>query len=155
MRVITIADDDSLVGKMDGESADVLISLGDIWDSTIEKAQAAYGCTTVFAVKGNHDSAAPFPSSVTDLHFNVTRHEGIRFGGFSGSWKYKPRGHHMFEQFEVTKALRSFPAVDVFVAHNSPRDFTSVIPTSIRDLRRSQITLIAFSHAIFFMDINT
>ena len=123
MRVITIADDDSLVGKMDGESADVLISLGDIWDSTIEKAQAAYGCTTVFAVKGNHDSAAPFPSSVTDLHFNVTRHEGIRFGGFSGSWKYKPRGHHMFEQFEVTKALRSFPAVDVFVAHNSPTGF--------------------------------
>lgn len=29
----------------------------------------------------------------------------------------------MFEQFEVTKALRSFPAVDVFVAHNSPTGF--------------------------------
>ena len=123
MRVIVIADDDSLVGHMEDESADVLISAGDIWDSTIEKAQAAYGCRAVFAVKGNHDSAAPFASGITDLHFNIARHDGIRFGGFGGSWKYKPRGHHMFEQFEVTKALRSFPAVDVFVAHNSPTGF--------------------------------
>ncbi len=123
MRVITIADDDSLVGKMAGESAEVLISLGDIWDSTIEKAQAVYGCTTVLAVKGNHDSAAPFSRAVIDLHLNIARHRGIRFGGFSGSWKYKSRGHHMFEQFEVTKALRTFPAVDVFVAHNSPAGF--------------------------------
>ncbi len=29
----------------------------------------------------------------------------------------------MFEQFEVAKALRSFPAVDVFIAHNSPAGF--------------------------------
>ena len=71
MRVIVIADDDSLVGKMEDESADVLISAGDIWDSTIEKAQSAYGCKTVFAVKGNHDSAAPFTSGVIDLHFNI------------------------------------------------------------------------------------
>lgn len=123
MRAIVIADDDFLVGYMENESADVLISAGDIWDSTIEKAQARYGCRTVFAVKGNHDSDAQFPSGVTDLHLNIAQHDGIRFGGFSGSWKYKPRGHHMFEQFEVTRALRSFPAVDVFVAHNSPTGF--------------------------------
>jgi Icc-related predicted phosphoesterase len=123
MRVIVIADDDSLVGHMENEAADVLISAGDIWDSTSEKAQAKYGCRTVFAVKGNHDSAAPFASGITDLHFNIALHDGIRFGGFSGSWKYKPRGHHMFEQFEVARALRSFPAVDVFVAHNSPTGF--------------------------------
>ena len=123
MHVVTIADDDSLVGKMKGESAEVLISLGDIWDSTIEKAREAYGCATVLAVKGNHDSAAAFPSPIIDLHLKVVEYEGVRFGGFSGSWKYKPRGHHMFEQFEVTQALRSFPAVDVFVAHNSPMGF--------------------------------
>ena len=121
MRVITIADDDSLVGKMEGESAEVLISLGDLWDSSIERALSAYGCSKVFAVKGNHDSAAAFPAPVTDLHFSVSVHSGVVFGGFGGSWKYKPRGHHLYEQWEVEKALRSFPRVDVFVAHNSPR----------------------------------
>ena len=90
MRAIVIADDDSLVGRMVGESADVLISVGDIWDSTIEKAQAAYGCRKIFAVKGNHDSAAPFAPNITDLHFNIAEHDGLTFGGFSGSWKYSP-----------------------------------------------------------------
>ena len=121
MRAIAIADDDSLVGKLSGQSADLLISLGDMWDSTIERAQATYHCSTTFAVKGNHDSAAAFPPSITDLHFSIAELSGMVFGGFGGSWKYKPRGHHLYEQQEVSNALRSFPAVDVFVAHNSPR----------------------------------
>lgn len=123
MRVIIIADDDSLVGKMDGEAADLLISLGDIWDSTIEKAKTEYGCKKVVAVKGNHDSGAPFANHITDLHLTVFEYEGIVFGGFGGSWKYKPRGHHLFEQWDVSTALQSFPRVDVFVAHNSPSGY--------------------------------
>lgn len=43
MRAIVIADEDSLVERMVNESADVIISVGDIWDSTIEKARAVYG----------------------------------------------------------------------------------------------------------------
>ena len=39
MRVIVIADDDSLVGNMENEAADVLIAAGDLWDATIEKAR--------------------------------------------------------------------------------------------------------------------
>ena len=61
------------------------------------------------------------PPPITDLHFNVERHAELSFGGFNGSWKYKPRGHFLYEQSEVEQMLRSFPAVDVFVAHNSPR----------------------------------
>ena len=121
MTIIAIADDDSLVGKLSGKSVELLISLGDIWDSTITKAQATYGCSTTFAVKGNHDSAAPFASNITNLHLAVDGHCGLVFGGFGGSWKYKPRGHHLYEQQEVSDAMRSFPAVDVFIAHNSPR----------------------------------
>lgn len=120
MKVIAIADDDSLVGHMAEESAEVLLSLGDIWDSTIERARVSYRSTTVLAVKGNHDSAAHFSSPVQDLHLKVVEVGGIRIGGFAGSWKYKPRGHHMFDQLEVVNQLASFPMVDVFVAHNSP-----------------------------------
>ena len=46
----------------------------------------------------------------------------LKFGGFGGAWKYKPRGNFLFEQMEVNSMLSWFPAVDVFIAHNSPRN---------------------------------
>lgn len=119
IRALAIADDDSLVGHLDG-SAELLISLGDIWDRTIEEAYHQYECTQAFGVKGNHDSAGALPSFVTSLHLTTEDYQGLLFGGFGGSWKYKPRGHHLFEQDEVMQALEEFPQVDVFVAHNSP-----------------------------------
>ena len=120
IRAIAIADDDGLVGKLEDTTAELLISLGDIWDNSIEKVYAKYGCTRAFGIKGNHDSDSPFPSFVTPLHYTVATYGGLVFGGFNGSWKYKPRGHHLFEQDEVARMLRAFPKVDVFVAHNSP-----------------------------------
>lgn len=119
-RAVVIADDDGLVGHLEVGPVDLLISLGDLWDSTIEKARARYLPARTFAVRGNHDSNAPFASSVTPLHGAVVHHGGMSFAGFDGSWRYKPRGHHLYEQDEVRQALASFPRVDVFIAHNSP-----------------------------------
>ncbi|MDB6080642.1 MAG: hypothetical protein JWO82_4389 [Akkermansiaceae bacterium] len=116
-----IADDDSLVGHLDPGPVEVLISLGDLWDSTIAKAAVRYRPSRIFAVRGNHDSAAPFGVDVTPLHLKWESHGGLTFGGFGGSWRYKPRGHHLFDQEEAVTLLRSFPRVDVFIAHNSPR----------------------------------
>lgn len=79
------------------------------------------GCSRIFAVKGNHDSSGAFDSRITDIHLKTIDLLGVRFGGFCGSWKYKPRGNHLFEQAEVSQALEAFSHVDVFVAHNSPR----------------------------------
>ncbi len=121
MRLIAIADDDSLVGKLQPPgTVDVLLSLGDLWDTTIARAQQLYQPARTFAVRGNHDSAAPFAASVTPLHLAVASHGALTFGGFSGSWKYKPRGHFLFEQEDVHAQLRHFPRVDMFAAHNSP-----------------------------------
>ena len=120
LRAVVIADDDGLVGHLEAGPVDLLISLGDLWDSTIEKARGRYRPERTFAVRGNHDSNAPFASSVTLLHGSVVHHAGMSFGGFDGSWRYKPRGHHLYDQEEVRRALESFPRVDVFVAHNSP-----------------------------------
>jgi len=120
IRSIVIADNDQLVGDLFIKESDLLISLGDIWDSTIEKAYHQYGCMKAFAVKGNHDSNRDFPPFITPLHFNIVKYKGLVFGGFGGSWKYKSKGHHMFEQYEVLSKLRNFPKVDVFIAHNSP-----------------------------------
>lgn len=121
MKAIVIADEDALVGHLEASGVDLLISLGDLWESSIDKAMSRYAPRQTFAVRGNHDSNAPFPVSVTSLHLAIAHHDGLTFGGFGGSWRYKPRGHHLFEQDEVSQMLRSFPHVDVFVAHNSPR----------------------------------
>ncbi len=75
----------------------------------------------VFAVRGNHDPDIPYPGGVVDQHLTRKTFEGVRFGGFGGCWRYKPRGHHLFDQTEVSGMMRAFPPVDVFVAHNSPR----------------------------------
>jgi len=120
LRIIAIADDDALVGHLDPGPVDLLLSLGDLWDATLEKAHLRYKPARTLAVRGNHDSNAPFPGSVAPLHLRVETYCGITFGGFDGSWRYKPRGHHLYDQEEVTERLRNFPRVDVFVAHNSP-----------------------------------
>ena len=121
MRAVAIADDDSLVGHLKPGGFDLLLCLGDLWDASLEKTYARYAPRKAFGVRGNHDGNGPFPDCVTSLHCTVEEYGGLRFGGFNGSWRYKPRGHHLFEQEEVSLMLRHFPRVDVFVAHNSPR----------------------------------
>jgi Icc-related predicted phosphoesterase len=121
MTLLIIADDEGLLHKLPFAPADVLVSCGDLPDDIVLKAAGRCGCRHILAVKGNHDGSAAFPDRIVDLHLRSQEIEGIRFGGFGGSWKYKPRGHHLYDQLEVHEALADFPAVDVFVAHNSPR----------------------------------
>jgi Icc-related predicted phosphoesterase len=120
MTIVVIADDDANIGKLRCGPVDLLISCGDLFDGAIDRAIKAYRPRRIFAVRGNHDPNAPFASGILDLHLATELFEGIRFGGFAGSWRYKPRGHHLFEQHEATDLMRAFPEVDVFVAHNSP-----------------------------------
>lgn len=121
MDILIVADDESLVNRMPEIKADVLISCGDLHESVILRAIERSGCRHALAVKGNHDGAGRFPLPIIDLHLQTCEIDGVTFGGFAGSWKYKPRGHHLFEQEEVEAALFGFAPVDVFVAHNSPR----------------------------------
>ena len=121
MRLLLIADIDDLKWRGGSGKADLLISCGDVSDPVILGAAEAYQCTRIQAVKGNHDFPSPFPNPIVDLHLSVREHQGISFGGFSGSWKYKPRGHFLYEQDEAVTLLKDFPHVDVFVSHNSPR----------------------------------
>ncbi len=121
MRLLIIADDDDLAKTLVEGPFDALISCGDLSDRVILRAAEQAGCSRIFAVKGNHDSNAPFPFPITNLHLHTESLGGLIFGGFQGAWKYKPRGHHLYEDDEVAGMLSSFPPVDIFVAHNSPR----------------------------------
>jgi uncharacterized protein len=120
VKILAIADDDDLICQRDDADIDVLIALGDLHDDAIKRAIAHYRPRKTLAVRGNHDPDVPFPAGVKDIHCALVNFEGIRFAGFEGSWRYKPSGHHLFEQSEVTAIMRGFPKVDVFVAHNSP-----------------------------------
>ena len=121
MTLLVIADDEALLARLPQAQADVLVSCGDLPDETILRAADRCHCRCILAVKGNHDSSAPFQGPIIDLHLRSHAVRGVTFGGFCGAWKYKPKGNHLFEQAEVESALAAFPRVDVFVAHNSPR----------------------------------
>src|SRR6478609_3722366 len=121
MTVLVIADDEYFLKGLPVAPADVLISCGDLADADILTAGERSGCRQIFAVKGNHDSGAPFRKPIIDLHLRTVEFQGITFGGFCGAWRYKPVGHYLFEQHEVEQLLSNFPRVDILVAHNSPR----------------------------------
>jgi Icc-related predicted phosphoesterase len=121
MNLLIIADDESLGPHIPDCNVDVLISCGDLPDFLILDAAKKCRCREIIAVKGNHDSSAPFPTSIRDIHLNVFEFRGLRFGGFCGAWKYKPRGNYLFEDHEVEKHLKNFPSIDIFITHNSPR----------------------------------
>lgn len=121
MRVLVLADIDDLKWQHGSGEADLILAVGDISDCLVLEAAEAYGAPPVFAVKGNHDTAAPFPEGISDLHLRTVEFGGFTFGGFNGSWKYKPYGHYLYEQNEATNLLKDFPPVNVFISHNSPR----------------------------------
>ena len=121
MNILIMADNDSAISLLPDVKVDLLVSCGDLTDEIILRVGSRCFAKHILAVKGNHDSAAPFPAPIVNLHLTTFTFQEITFGGCGGSWKYKPRGHHLFEQSEVESALKSFPKVDVFVAHNSPR----------------------------------
>ena len=122
LNIIAIADDDSLVGYIEPDAeVDILISLGDLYDVTLQKAIDLYAPEHVLAIRGNHCVDAAFPLPTIDLHLQTIELLGLTFGGFAGSWQYKKVGNHMYTQNEAHQLLENFPDVDVFIAHNSPR----------------------------------
>jgi Icc-related predicted phosphoesterase len=121
MNLLVIADDESVGQRLPECDVDVLVSCGDLADAVILDAARRCRCREILAVKGNHDSSGPFPAPIQDLHLKVIQFRGVTFGGFCGSWKYKPKGNYLFEESEVEQLMAKFPPVDVLVAHNSPR----------------------------------
>jgi Icc-related predicted phosphoesterase len=121
MKLLVLADIDELRWHGGRGRADVLLALGDLADPVIVQAAGAWQCQAVFAVRGNHDSEAPFPEPVVDLHLRTAEFAGTRFGGLNGCWQYKPRGAFLYYQEEAETFLENFPPVDVFISHNSPR----------------------------------
>lgn len=121
MNILVLADIDDFNYEFGDKNANIIVSCGDLYDQVIMEAADQNNCNSVFAVKGNHDFAEGFKFPVENVHLKVLKYNGFTIGGFNGCWKYKERGLFMYSQDEVKKLLKSFPPVDIFVAHNSPR----------------------------------
>ncbi len=121
MKFLLIADIDDFHWNHGEGKADLLLSCGDVSDQVIMEAAKAYDSSLILAVKGNHDTNARFPAPIVDLHLRSYEHNCIRFGGFNGSWRYKPRGNFLYDQGEAQELLSDFPPANVFLSHNSPR----------------------------------
>ena len=121
MRILVISDISDLHWYLGEGKADLLISCGDVPDQVILEAAQAYRCNKILGVKGNHDLNSPFPSSIVDLHLKVVHVGSLSFAGFNGAWRYKQRGHFLYEQDEVAELMMDLPPADIFVSHNSPR----------------------------------
>ena len=91
MKLLVLADDDSVRHNIQTERADLVVSCGDIYESIILQVAQSIQCPRILAVKGNHDSGEPFPPPIVDLHLTIHTVDGVRFGGFQGSWRYKQR----------------------------------------------------------------
>ena len=121
MKILIVADDQSIIRQLPSGRADLVLSCGDLLDPAILEAKSISRAAEVLAVKGNHDPDEPFREPIRDLHLRTFEFGGVVFGGFRGAWRYKPRGYFLYDQDEVERSLAGFPPVDVFVAHNSPR----------------------------------
>jgi uncharacterized protein len=121
MKILALADISDLHWKHGIGQAELIISCGDVADQVILEAARAYGCEAIFAVKGNHDFDMPFVRPILDLHLKVRKYAGLKFSGLNGSWKYKPNGPFLYDQWEVDGFLEMFPHVDFFVTHNAPK----------------------------------
>ena len=117
MKLLVLADIDDLRWRGGSGRADLLLALGDMTDAVILQAAAGWQCPAVFAVKGNHDSAASFPAPIVDLHLRSVNLGGLSFGGLNGCLQYKPRGIHDREDEVHT----GFTALNAYIERAAPR----------------------------------
>jgi len=118
VKLLVVSDCESGFPPLPPGEPDVVISCGDVPKDVLSRLANRYR-VPLLGVLGNHDPAVA-PAMLRQLHLEVVEQGGVTFGGFAGSWRYKPRGHHLYDEAEVEALLVNFPRVEVFVAHNPP-----------------------------------
>ncbi|MBI4872399.1 MAG: hypothetical protein HY814_12635 [Candidatus Riflebacteria bacterium] len=122
MKILHICDaPDQLMDLNDlaKEKIDLVLSSGDLPRPIYARVRSALGDVPVYGVHGAHDAPSDLQPT-EDLHLRVVEVGGLKFGGFQGSWRYKPGGRYLYSDNEVAVALERYSGVDVFVTHNPP-----------------------------------
>ena len=103
------------------EQIDLVITLGDLEYTQIAELEYLIDIPKI-GVYGNHCTPGYMELlDITDLHLKTTEINGVTFGGFEGSHKYKnDEFAKMYTQDEALGLMSEFPYVDVFIAHSPP-----------------------------------
>lgn len=116
-KVLVIADYDNFrFNEPLNSPIDFVIACGDIQFQVLEDIYELFK-KPIFAIKGNHDSQAPFPKFVTDVHFKIVQHRNWLIGGWQGVPIYKGTGPYEWDDLAAMKNLDNFPYVDIFICH--------------------------------------
>jgi hypothetical protein len=103
--------------ELDPQIYDVVLTLGDIDENTLDYIAHMSHRIPKFGVPGGHDKI--LPCGVCDLHGKVVTVKGIRIGGFGGSPKYKDQLFH-YSGIQVSLQMLGMPEVDVLITHTPP-----------------------------------
>ena len=121
LKIFAISDihssDDFTMPELNSEEFDLLITLGDIPENTLDYILFMGRRIQDYGVHGNHDPK-DMPG-INDLHCKVVVFKGIKISGFGGAQKYKDHPNHYTER-EVAKGMKKIPKVDVFISHSPP-----------------------------------
>lgn len=101
---------------------DLIITLGDLEYTQIAELGMIHTVPKI-GIYGNHCTPGYLEQlGILDLHLQTTVINGITFGGFEGSPRYKNDPYaKMYTEEEAARLLKEFPAVDVFISHSPPR----------------------------------
>lgn len=111
----------SILDLIEKHQVDLVCTLGDLDYFSLQELEKVTDIPKI-GVYGNHCSGNYFDSlGIYNLHLKTFEHNGIKFGGFEGSIRYKESAYaKMYTQEEAKEMLKDFPAVDIFLAHSPP-----------------------------------
>jgi uncharacterized protein len=100
---------------------EIICTLGDLDYFSLRELQEINTIPKI-GVYGNHCSGNYFDDlGIKNMHLTTFEHNGVVFGGFEGSVRYKnDRYAKMYTQEEASELLKDFPAVDVMLVHAPP-----------------------------------
>lgn len=124
MKILAIADRPprkSIREMVSDEKIELIITLGDLEYTQIAELESIKDIPKI-GVYGNHCTPGYMELlGITDLHLKTTTINGLTFGGFDGSHRYKrDEFAKMYTQEEAIELMNEFPYVDVFIAHSPP-----------------------------------
>lgn len=124
MKVLVIADrppKSPIREAVQNENINLIITLGDLEYTQIAELDLITNIPKI-GVYGNHCTPGYMEQlGIVDMHLKTLEVDGISFGGFEGSHRYK--NYHfakMYTQDEAVELMKDFPYVDVFIAHSPP-----------------------------------
>ena len=108
---------DFFMPEIDPEQFDLILTLGDIEEGTLDYILEMGKRVPCYGVPGNHDKAKP--AGLNNLHGKVITINGVRIGGIGGARKYKDHPHH-YTDLQMSMMMRRLAAADLIISHAPP-----------------------------------